>query len=418
MVTASIDFGTTNSVAGISNNGNIDMVQLGKKTLDTKSVLFYSFEDKKFYVGDDAIDELKIGSMGRYLVSLKSFLGHEKEIETTLGTNIYTLENLISTMLRRFKWKIEQKANTQVDSVVLGRPVRFNDNSDTLDKQAQNRLLKAANLAGFKNVIFQYEPLAAAYAYEEKIDKEELILVADIGGGTTDYSIIRVGGNLKNKIDRKDDILATHGVYVGGNNFDSEIINNYITPFLGKDTPYKIMGKKMRIGGSLYTDLAQWHRFQKMYDQEIISKIEKLIFMSYEKEKIGRLLELIKEHLYFDFSEKIINSKIDLSSNKYTNLNMNIFKNPFELQISRESFNNSIQKEILNIDNALTETLKKANINFNQIDKVFLTGGSTLVPLVKEIYTKHFSKEKIMHTDVFTSVGYGLALFSSKKIFN
>ena len=413
MITASIDFGTTNSVVGINNNENIEMIALGKDTVETKTVLFYSFEDKQFYVGDEALVELKEDTLGRYLVALKSFLGSKEIIETTLGTTTYSLEELISIILRRFRNIMEEQVGKSIEKVVMGRPVHFNDEDSTLDQQAQDRLERAALQAGFKEVVFQYEPIAAALSYEKTIEKEELILVADIGGGTTDYSIIRAGGKRK-KLDRKKDILANHGTYVGGNSFDKEIIKNFVVSHLGKGSFYKNMGKDMEIGPALYGDFSEWHRFVKMYDTKVLNSIEKLIFMAYDKERISRLLELIREGLYFSFSEKIIDAKVELSFSEETNIDMNIFEKPFQSAITREAFNRVIEHHTKKIKTTLDETMKMANISYDQIDKVFLTGGSTLVPAVKSIYTKIFSEEKIVHTDVFSSVGYGLAIYSSE----
>ena len=411
MITASIDFGTTNSVVGINNNGKIEMIPLGKESLETKTVLFYSFEDKNFYVGDEALDELKLDTLGRYLVALKSFLGSAENIETTLGTTTYSLSDLISIILRRFKYILEEHAGQSIEKVVLGRPVRFNDDDDELDQQAQDRLEIAALQAGFKEVAFQYEPIAAALAYEENISKEELILVADIGGGTTDYTIIRVGGE-RNKRDRKEDILATHGTYVGGNSFDSEIIKNFVVEHLGKGSLYKNMGKEMEIGPALYGDFAEWHKFQKMYDQRVLNSIEKFIYMAYDKDKISRLLELIREGLYFSFSEKIIEAKVNLSFNYLTKIDMNMFDNPFQEELTQEAFNKVIECHTQKIKSTLDETMAMANVDYEQIDKVFLTGGSTLVPAVSNIYKSLFSEEKLVHTDVLSSVGYGLAIYA------
>jgi len=413
MISSSIDFGTTNSVVGINHNGLIEMISLGKENIETKTVLFYSFEDKKFYVGDEALEELKLDTLGRYLVALKSFLGSKEVIETTLGTTTYSLEELISIIIRRFKNVMEERAGQSIERVVMGRPVRFNDDNDTLDQQAEERLKRAALQAGYKEVIFQYEPIAAALAYEKSIEKEELILVADIGGGTTDYSIIKVGGKSK-KLDRKDDILATHGVYVGGNSFDTEIIKSFVTHHLGEGSLYKNMGKEMEIGSTFYNDFSEWHKFQKMYDKNILNALEKLIFMTYDNEKISRLLELIKEGLYFSFSEKIIEAKIELSFHEETDIDMNIFEKPFKENIEREAFNRVIKYHTEKIKETLDETMKMAGIDYEQIDKVFLTGGSTLVPAVKDIYRELFSEEKIVHTDVLSSVGYGLAIYAGE----
>ena len=412
MITASLDFGTTNSVAGVNINGKIEMIPLGKEELETKTVLFYSFEDKKFYVGDEAVVELELDTLGRYLVSLKSFLGTKDSVETTLGTTTYMLEDLISIIIRRFKAKIEAHVGQSVERIVLGRPVRFNDDDDALDQLAQERLKKAALQAGFKEVEFLYEPIAASIAYEKQVKKEELILVADIGGGTTDYTIVRVGANSKS--DRRENILATHGVYVGGNSFDTQIIRNFVTEHLGEGSLYKNMGKEMNIASHLFTDFSEWHKFQKMYDNRVLREIEQLIFMAYDKEKISRLLELIKEGLYFSFSQKIIEAKAQLSFDETTLIEMSIFDDPFTQEISREAFNEVISPDIEKIKSTLDETIKMANITYSDIDKVFLTGGSTLVPAVKNLYKEVFGEEKLVHTDVFSSVGYGLALYAGE----
>jgi hypothetical chaperone protein len=414
VLTASIDFGTTNSVVGINNNGKVEMVRLGRDTLETKSVLFYSFEDKSFYVGDSAIEELRLESIGRYFVSLKSFLGSAENIETTLGTTTYSISDLISIILRNYKGVLERHAGESIDRVILGRPVHFNDKDKFLDRQAQERLYSSAIQAGFKEVYFEYEPISASLAYEQSIQKEEIILVADIGGGTTDYTIVRVGGKKKKNIDRRDDILSTHGCYIGGNNFDSEIIRNFVIEHLGYGSHYKNMGKEMQIDYSLYSDFSHWHKFQKMYDYKVINRIEKYIYMAYDKEKISRLLELIKNGLYFDFSERVIKSKIDLSSRKSTIINMDIFENPFSQSLSRKEFDRVILEDINTIKSTLKETLNLAGVKANQIDKVFLTGGSTLVPAVRNIYETFFDKDKLIQTDVFSSVGYGLAIGASR----
>ena len=413
MITASIDFGTTNSVVGINNSGKIEMIALGKESLETKTVLFYSFEDRNFYVGDDALEELKLDTLGRYLVALKSFLGGSENLETTLGTTTYLLSDLIAIILRRFKGVLEAHAGESIERVVLGRPVRFNDESDELDQQAQERLKAAAIQAGFIEVEFQYEPIAAALSYEKDISNEELILVADIGGGTTDYTIIRVGGE-RNKQNRKEDILATHGTYVGGNSFDTEIIKSFVVKHLGQGSLYKNMGKEMEIGPALYSDFSEWHKFQKMYDPKVLNSIEKFIYMAYDKDRISRLLELIKEGLYFSFSEKIIESKVNLSFSEKTKINMNMFDKPFEEPLTQEAFNAVIAHHTQKIKTTLDETMAMANIDYEQIDRVFLTGGSTLVPAVSNIYKELFSEEKLVHTDVFSSVGYGLAIYAGE----
>ena len=400
MTSASIDFGTTNSVATVNINGNIKRVKLGKDKLYTPTVLFYNFEDKKFFVGDEAIEQLEDGEFGRYFVSLKSFLGSSDDIETNLGYNSYKIEDLIAIILKRFKNKIDQVANCDVTKLTLGRPVLFNDTDKNLDNLAQERLKNAAIKAGFKEIKFCFEPIAAAKSYQQTITKDETILVADIGGGTTDYTIINT---------KTDKILATYGTYIGGNNFDSKIIRNFVSKYLGEGSTYTNMGKKMTISHSLYVDLYEYYKFIKMYDKQIIDSIKKYIQMAQDKTPIKRLLELIEDGLYFDFIKAIVDAKITLSSKEKAEINMSFFDNPFKVNILQNEFNIATKDEIKRIKQTLRETLKQANLKPTDIDKVFLTGGTTLIPAVANIYKESFGENKLIQTDVFSSVGYGLA---------
>ena len=403
MLSAAIDFGTSNSTATIKDGNSIQVVNLGDKTSYTPTVLFFNFEDKKFYVGDSAIKELENGELGRYFVSLKSFLGSSEIIETTLLQKSYTLEDLISIILKDFKDKIDKVAGKSVTKLTLGRPVKFNDKSKELDSLAENRLKKAAIMAGFEDIKFCYEPVAASLSYEKTTTKEELILVADIGGGTTDYTIIKSGKNRK--------VLATNGIYIGGNNFDSKIIRGFVSPYLGEGSSYINMGKDMKISHSLYVDLYEYYKFIKMYDRQIIDAIKKYIQMAKDKEPISRLLELIEDGHYFDFLQTVIGAKIELSYSDKVTLNMNFFNKPFSIDITKENFNFATEDEIKKIEYALLETLNSVDLQAKNIDRVLLTGGTTLIPSVKAIYENLFGKYKLIQSDVFSSVGYGLALY-------
>jgi len=401
MVTASIDFGTTNSVATLNVNGKIIPVKLGRDNTYTPTVLFFNFDDKKFYIGDEAIEQLEDGELGRYFVSLKTFLGSKDEIEINLAYKRYKIEDLIAVILKRFKNKIDKMANCDVKKLTLGRPVRFNDSDDRLDKLAQDRLKRAALKAGFKEINFCFEPIAAALSYKQNLSKDETILVADIGGGTTDYTIINLKSNK---------ILSTYGIYIGGNNFDSKIIREFISPYLGEGIKYKNMGKDMHISHSLYVDLYEYYRFIKMYDKQIIDSIKKYIQMAYDKTAIKRLLELIEDGEYFNFINAIVDAKVSLSKNSNCLINMNFFEEPFSVKITQKEFNTITEEEIAKIKDALYKSLEIANISPKKIDKVFLTGGTTLIPAVAEIYKEVFNSEKLIQTNVFSSVGYGLAL--------
>ncbi len=399
MIKASIDFGTTNSVASVNIDGKIEMVKLGKDSLHTPTALFFNFDEHKFYVGDEAISQIENAEFGRYFVSLKSFLGTEDKLEINLLYKSYTIDDLISIILKRFKEKIEKHIGEEVTNLTLGRPVKFNDTNSRLDILAEDRLKNAAMKAGFKKINFCFEPVAASLSYNTR-DKERL-LVADIGGGTTDYTII---DNSK--------VLVTNGIYIGGNNFDSRIIRGFVSTYLGEGLIYNSMGKDLKVSHSLFVDLYEYYKFIKMYDIQIIESIKKYIHMSYDKVPLKRLLELIEENLYFDFLKEIIDSKIELSTKSNSEIDMSFFTDKFTTTITKEQFILSTKDEVSKIEERLFDTLKAANLTPNDIDRVLLTGGTTLIPSVKTIYKDIFGEDKLIQKDVFTTVGYGLSLYS------
>lgn len=293
MAVAGIDFGTTNSTGGVVRGGAVSMVELGDGALATPTVLFFDAESKDFAVGHRADAALRAGQTGRYMRSLKTYLGRKDRVVTRLGGREYELEDLIAVILSTFRTALESTGGEAVDHVVMGRPVRFNDDDDALDRRAQDRLEKAAKAAGFASVSFQYEPIAAALAYEATVTAEELIVVADIGGGTSDFSIVRVGPG-RQGLDRRGDILGNHGTYIGGDNFDASIIDAFVAPQMGKGTLFRSLDKRLPFPVHYFTWLARWHLFNNLLERKNLNELRSLLQVSEEPEKVGRLIELVK----------------------------------------------------------------------------------------------------------------------------
>jgi hypothetical chaperone protein len=407
MAAAGIDFGTTNSTGGVAQGGAVLMAELGDGVPAAPTVLFFDADAKTFSVGSQADAALRAGHSGRYMRSLKTYLGRKDRVTTRLGGRELQLEDLIAVILSSFRAKLETTAGEPVDHVVLGRPVRFNDDDDALDRQAQNRLEQAAKAAGFTEVSFQYEPVAAALAYEETVRREELIVVADIGGGTSDFSILRVGPGKQGQ-DRRDDILSNHGAYIGGDNFDASVIDGFVAPQMGKGTLFRSMTKRLPFPVHYFTWLARWHLFNNLLERKNLNELRSLLRVSEEPEKVGRLIELAENQLFFEFSGLVESAKKTLSTVETAELDMDIFTVPFQLAVPRVEFEDNAAPLVAGVMHALHESLRQAGVAADAVDRVFLTGGTTLVRSVKQGFIDVFGPARIVHTDVFTSVGYGL----------
>jgi len=409
MHVAGIDFGTTNSTAGyLGAGGKPAMVKLGHTDIPTPTVLFADSLDGRIYMGDDARQKLILGEEGRYMRSLKKYLGEPDLLRTRVTRYTYTLEDLIAHFLRGVKTALEAEAGHTIDAVNMGRPVRFNDDDPKLDAQGQQRLENAAKSAGFKHVRFQYEPIAAALGYETELSAEACVLVVDVGGGTTDYSIVRLGPNLAHKPDRAEDMLAYHGVYVGGDLFDADLITHAVTPHLGRDAEYHLMGKDLPWPRYIFQSVASWAFFNRLYEGKTLKDIAEMHESSSQPGQTARLKQLLDDYLYFDFSTAVEDTKKTLSKQDEVTLSMPFFHNPLAVGVTRPNFDCWTAHLRDNLAHALDETLTQSGLHAQQIDKVFLTGGTTLNPAVYNMFAERFGADKLIRGDVFASVGYGL----------
>ena len=220
-----LDFGTSNSTAGwLRPSGEVLLaLEEGKATLP--SVIFFNAEERRPAYGRQALHEYLEGYEGRLLRSLKSLLGSNLlKGETSILGSALPFTEVLGLFLGTLKQRAEQQADRPFDAVVLGRPVHFVDDDPVADQEAENTLAAVARQVGFSDISFQFEPLAAAFDYERSIEREELVLIVDIGGGTSDFSLVRLAPERRNLADRAGDILATGGVHVGGTDFDRQLV--------------------------------------------------------------------------------------------------------------------------------------------------------------------------------------------------
>ena len=229
-----IDFGTSNSTVGLIENGRPRLAPLEDGNVTLPSAVFFNFEDNQTYLGRRAISDYTDGAEGRLMRALKSVLGSSLVNEKTrIKARSIAFTDIIGLFIAHLKDRLEAQAGGAVDSVVLGRPVQFVDDDAEADAKAEGELEKAARAQGFQHIAFQFEPIAAALDYEQTVAREELALIIDMGGGTSDFSIVRVSPQRAGAADRKDDILANRGIHIGGTDFDRLLSVAHVMPRTG-----------------------------------------------------------------------------------------------------------------------------------------------------------------------------------------
>ena len=262
-----IDFGTSNSAVAVSEAGRARLLPAQNGATSLPTALFFSFEDNSTSYGREAMQRYLGHEEGRLLRSIKSLLGTALYDEMTqVKFRRYAFADIIADFLRFMRDAAGKELGQPPDQVVIGRPAFFVDDDTESDRTAESQLAAAARLAGFKTVEFQFEPIAAALHYEQSVTAEEIALVADIGGGTSDFSVVRVSPKLAGKADRRQDILGYNGVHIGGTDFDRLLSLVTLMPFLGLRSKLKM--KNLDAPSWYFSDLATWHRINKLYDRQ------------------------------------------------------------------------------------------------------------------------------------------------------
>lgn len=414
---AGIDFGTTNTAAAIARFGHLpELVALENSHTEIPSAIFINEKDYHFTFGRAAINKYLDVADGRLMRSLKRVLGTSlMSTVTTIGPRTEKFQEIIGAFIANIKFKLDMVAGENIESVVMGRPVHFQEGDEISDRAAERELGEIAYDAGFKNILFQYEPIAAAFAHEQNLDKEVIAAVIDIGGGTSDFSIIRLGGNLIKKLNRYDDILANSGVRIGGNDFDKQLSLEHFMPNFGMGTNYNSGTKMLPIPNSFYFDFSEWSRINSLYEYKNINEIKTLLLNASQPERVGRLSEVMERQLGHKVIASIENTKIKLSENDIALSGMEFFKNPFEIVVSRKEFECAIAAEVAKTIKSLQECIKQSGVHINDIGLVILTGGSTEIPFVRESFQSIFPNAKISANDKLGSVGLGLGFDAMRR---
>ncbi len=430
MAAIGIDFGTTNSaVARVPSGGGVELATFpfeGAFTDAYRSLLYLEqIKERgrntvKSFTGPEGIEQyLAAETKGRLIQSLKSFLSSRLLESTEIFGKLYTVEELIARILQDLRARAEQQFGIRIDAVVAGRPVRFvGSANDSDDDFAQNRLQQAFQLAGFESGRFEMEPVAAAHYYESTLDHDELILIGDFGGGTSDFSLIRVGPGVRKRGRKPEDLLGNAGVGVAGDAFDAKIIRHLVAPALGLGSEMRSFGKTLPVPSWLYAKLERWHYLSFLRARDVMNTLRTIRAQAVEPDKIEALIEVIEEDLGYQLHRAVQRLKAGLSASAAAEFRFSSGSIDLRATVERQAFELWIWEELDKIAVCVDSLLLSANVGAKDVDVVFLTGGSSFVPAVRAIFESRFGRERIRSGNEFTSVARGLALAAAKFEFD
>ena len=408
-----IDFGTSNSTVGWSHPDQHALLALEDDKLTLPSVVFFHAEDEHVSYGRAALADYLAGYEGRLMRSLKSLLGTRMIDEhTEVAGRALPFRALLAQFIGELKRRAEQSAGQSFTQAVLGRPVFFVDDDEKADKQAENTLAEIAHSQGLRDITFQYEPIAAAFDYESQITREELVLVVDIGGGTSDFALVRLAPERRTRAERRDDILASGGVHIGGTDFDKYLSLGSVMPTLG-------MGSRLQGGLEIpsghYFNLATWHTINQAYTRSAWAQIADLRRDAVDKDKLERLQNLVRERAGHWLAMQVEAGKIALSDLSATVMDLGRIAPGETLALQRADFDAAIAHLVAKVNATVTNLLHDASVKPTEVDSIFFTGGSSGVPLLRNRIAALLPHARSIDGDKFGSIGLGLALDAQRK---
>ena len=424
------DFGTTNSsVAIVDGDARVRLASfpsLGTETPSFRSVLYFeqyknSEGAKRTHslAGPAAIEHyLQTDEKGRLVQSLKSHLSSRTLTGTEVFGRRYKLEELISRMLSDLRKHSSSQFGKAIRYAMVGRPVRFVGAETEEDQEfSVSRLRAAFALAGFERVDFEMEPVAAAYTYEATLDHEELILIGDFGGGTSDFSLMRVGPEVRRRGRTPADLLGNSGVGLAGDAFDARIIRKLVSPALGSDSEARSLNKLLpAVPAWIYANLERWHYLSFLRTNNVREILNSARIRALEPEKIEALIAIVDEDLGYQLHQAVQELKFELSRSDDAEFRFRGGGIDLRIPVTRSSFESWIKEELQAIEAAVDKLLRSSGIDGGAVDRVFLTGGSSFVPAVRRIFESRFGALRIRGGNEFTSVAHGLALRAAESL--
>ena len=429
------DFGTTNSsVALLNERSEVELASfssLGAQRESFRSVLYFEQSRSEHglrrthgLTGPAAIEHyLQAEEKGRLVQSLKSHLSSRSLTGTEVFGRRYRLEDLIARMLGDIRKHAAKQFEKPIRYAMVGRPVRFvGSESPADDDFAVSRLREAFFAAGFERVDFELEPVAAACAYESTLDHDELILIGDFGGGTSDFSLLRVGPGVRRHGRSPQDLLGNSGVGLAGDAFDARIVRKLVSPALGSNSEARSLNKVLpAVPAWIYANLERWHYLSFLRTNNVREILKSALIRALEPEKIQALITLIDEDLGYQLHQAVQQVKFELSRSDRAEFRFREGSpaDPsidLRIPVTRAEFESWIADDLHAIEGSIDTLLQTSGVHARSVDRVFLTGGSSFVPAVRRIFETSFGAERIRGGNEFTSVAHGLALRAAESL--
>ena len=415
MIACGLDFGTSNSAIGVARDGTAALAPIEAGNTLIPSAVFFDYETRgRVLFGNEAISAYVGQTEGRLMRALKSILGSPLiDEETSLGGRKVPLREVVEIFVRHLKQKAEAFAGQEITSAVHGRPVRFVDDDDKADARAQVVLEAIARQAGFRDVTFVYEPIAAAHQYEQTVQKEELVLIADIGGGTSDFSVVRVGPQRRGRADRGDDVLANAGVRVGGTDFDTALSLAAVMPLLGLGS--KLVEKNLPMPNAPYHELATWPTINFAYTYKNERALAELASLAREPKKVERLLKVVRQRLGHRLAFAVEDAKIALSAEQRAAVPLSFLEAGLAITATRVGFDRAINARLDRLHKTARDCIAAAGLKPPAIDTIFLTGGSSRVPSVRAAIGRAAPSARLAGGSDLLSVALGLTQMAGNQ---
>jgi hypothetical chaperone protein len=344
--------------------------------------------------------------------SLKSYLPNRDLKSTEVFGRAYAFEDLVARMLSDLRQHTERRLDIPIQKVMVGRPVNFVGAETEEDNEyAVTRLREALLKAGFESVDFELEPVAAAYYYESTLDHDELILIGDFGGGTSDFSLLHVGPGVRKRGRRPEDLLGNSGVGIAGDAFDAKIVRKLVSPRLGAESTVHSMKKHLpAVPNWIFTRLEHWHHLSFLQSRNLLDTLKRTMKHASDPEAIEALIFLIEEGLGYQMHQAVQRVKIKLSESAETIFHFKDGSMNIAASVTRQEFETWIADELSAIERCVDSLLEKTGVSSKAVDRVFLTGGSSLVPAVRRIFENRFGADRVRSGNEFTSVARGLTM--------
>jgi hypothetical chaperone protein len=415
-----LDFGTSNSEAGILRDGRPVLVAVEGDWKKIPTTIFFDTDTRADFFGEEAIARFLEGHAGRMMWAIKSVLGTAMQTEATIvrGRRM-TFEDVIARILINIREKANAAAGTSLTSVVMGRPVRFNDRDEQLDLQAETILRRCAGKAGFEHVEVELEPIAAAIEFETHIEREQIGVVVDIGGGTSDFTVIRLQpANANRSVGDRSRILSVGGLHVGGTDFDRQLSVDRLMPELGLGASYKDnAGNTLEMPQWVFHDLASWLRINFIYDSRMLDGIYAILAKNVEHDRrLRRLDRVLTAHQGHALARIIEAAKIDLSDRDEVRVALDLVERHLSLSITRAQLEAAIADLLERIESTLMSVVTQSGVRTDDITVVFFTGGGSLLPDVRTRVGRLLPHARSVDTDQFGGIALGLAM-EAQRIF-